>query len=1664
MAGLRTALLIGVAATPQAAHHFEELTEPVEADRRTLGAALRAADYEVHTVANATRAELTTTIHEVSRRIPADGTLLVHFSGHGIRIGDTDYLIPSDARAPQDDDWTRPYLDTLVPADISRYLSECRAETVLWLVDACRADSGSREAFGSSILKGHPSGRFAVMTACDVGQRAGYSAQGSFFTLALAEALGPLTEARTVHEVYEAAKAQTWRTSAKAGEKQEVQIRYGNELQAEARSTVVCPGRRLLEAWREAVLDTPLWDRVSPPASSEVPRLRESLVALAEQCADVVHLAQERLPDPWADDDFPVRLLRDRLPRLLSPAVALSPLEATALVAAPFLHEAAWARRLSHAEDIGPYRVSHQEDGDHWRRHYEQVADHHPHIAGKVSACLLGGRYEEARSVSLWLVHRWIAERSETDEEPVPDIEAARLAAALLGAGTEGGDRAAELSGLLRTVATGISLGPPAEEESERAAARVAMPGGHQEFRAAELAGLLRLAALLAFDVRTLPEVVAEHLAVSDPVLPQDVVNAVRAADWDEQEGDLHLDVVCRHPAIHAAFAGVVEEADELACALRESAQRRPAGRAALLTAVPGRVTDRRLRPAQDSGHRAYDVPLLRFQLAQTEVRDLLMGERLYDGEPELALRELYQNAMDACRYRSMRLRYLAIGGSRSDWTGQISIVEGEDELGRYVECRDNGVGMGLDQLRNTFTRAGRRFEQSRSFRQEQANWLRHDPSLRLYPNSRFGIGVFSYFMLADQMTVVTRAVNTEGVPAAKALRVDISGSGNLFRVRELSDTSEENLLEGGTRIRLYLRASIARTALSPVETLRRLVRTTECRLVVRDASGREQRWNPGELQESGGPADAVEGVPGVLWWVPGKGAILCDGIATDRRPFGYVLNLTGPHAGELSVNRKKLRSYDRAWERQQWQSGSTALAAWEKLDTAWLWQLEEQNLSAAQEIWKVWRGRGVRARRNSWQEPVDLDTLGWFHLDSKIDYRKPGGHRQERQAYIWPWRAALLDDGYLAERAGAPLSPVGHPKPQPGWANIALAEPGGWRTSSLTPPPPRDWRTVVALAYGQSTTVQEVMGAMRAMRIAHPELNPPRAKVGDLDWAPDIYDSVIVNGLIGADVEAPRWDTKRENNYRHGPDDLGGLVRASATAHLSLGKLVESCARYRPFLFAPLPTVPPHHRDHVCDAQDLGVLYVDDGPGTDGWRRTRRPWDILRTADRLSLGPQEVLERLESFSWLGWRAPDAESVARWSRLPHEIRTLFEHHCLPDASGRLTVPWAACVALAAEWETTLRKAEKEIARWAGFLGLEHIRRHRGKTEADRLVPDPATGAVVSVARAVGLRLEDGLTLRDLAFCRPNDVEWPDLALVVDDLRQAGADVPDAARLIHAWETLPEPSKYVFSGQDPHFEGADYPLPPTSDILFAASIQLKSPLRTAWKTARREAKRVGMAVPALPTPLADFRPDWKEGRALLDWPREETDGEWFEPPRWAALTPGRLVEYARELHLDPQAAYQRLSALRELGAPVPELTPAEVAGLPTTKADARDVVALGDEHRVSPQGHPLCPLDLVSLAGRLGEGADRTWRRIVPYLPLEPKTSVQQVPDVLPLWQDLIALSVHADGLLPALHGEVSTDQISFAADAVGESEEWVRDRLGRYAAMFELRLEDPDDD
>ena len=171
----------------------------------------------------------------------------------------------------------------------------------------------------------------------------------------------------------------------------------------------------------------------------------------------------------------------------------------------------------------------------------------------------------------------------------------------------------------------------------------------------------------------------------------------------------------------------------------------------------------------------------------QTEVQQLLhlMIHSLYSNK-EVFLRELISNASDACD----RLRFESLtdkGLLEEDEA--LGIWVKVDEKKKTVTIRDNGIGMDHDEvIQNigTIARSGTRafLERMKTENPEDGNFI-----------GQFGVGFYSSFLVAKQVTLVTRKA---GLAPEQGIRWISDGSGE-YTVESV------NRPERGTEIVLAL-------------------------------------------------------------------------------------------------------------------------------------------------------------------------------------------------------------------------------------------------------------------------------------------------------------------------------------------------------------------------------------------------------------------------------------------------------------------------------------------------------------------------------------------------------------------------------------------------------------------------------------------------------------------------------------------------------------------------------------------------------------------------------------------------------------------------------------------------------------------------------------------
>lgn len=505
---------------------------------------------------------------------------------------------------------------------------------------------------------------------------------------------------------------------------------------------------------------------------------------------------------------------------------------------------------------------------------------------------------------------------------------------------------------------------------------------------------------------------------------------------------------------------------------------------------------------------------------------------------------------------------------------------------------------------------------------------------------------------------------------------------------------------------------------------------------------------------------------------------------------------------------------------------------------------------------------------------------------------------------------------------------------------------------------------------------------------------------------------------------------------------DLHGLATVSLHLHRPLGWLIEVVTRFAPLYPFPIPSVPAHHENYICTDTDIAMLYLNHKEEGYAPKLVSHPADLRKVSKRTGEESSQILKCLERFRWLGWTVPDADAVDRWMLAPEE---LFDVLC--DFGGkRGIVDFTATVVFAMKSRITLEDAENAIAEGAAIAGLTYERRLDSAAGARDIVPSAAVSELFSEMYPSGGGL--GARYGDKGIWHSGHVRW-NLnveAEVLEELAQMGIDLPDEEHRAR-WARLPWRARLILDGRG-HQNEVLAPGPSTECVLFAASAALGEPLGDVWDAARQEAPAFGLSVPDLPDSLRIERPTHKHQTALVSGQRME----------WQQLTMGALARCAYESNSDAGTAYEAMAPLRVIGALVPELPPHAIEDLRTTRPDRLDVAVLEGDFRVTKRNEPLVALDVVSIAGRVGESISQAWQRIKPYLPLGPEPEVTVFPDVLPLWQDLIILSRYLNGLLPALAGKVEPEHVAFLAHELEESESWVWGRLRLYAEMFDLDL------
>ncbi|GLY89423.1 HD domain-containing protein [Actinoallomurus iriomotensis] len=1465
-------------------------------------------------------------------------TLLVYLSGHGAHGDGVDYLLPSDA----DLRWLR-LADVAVPLTAwGSAIDGSPAAGIVFLVDACREgfhentkSVAARTAWAPEKIARSARRSVAWLFPCSPGEVARYvpgEPDGKPFSLFARAVERTVAEGSTSTTLARFADALTDHMTALTTEHRLPPQRIRLAGEADHDAFVLLPGLpsadHEADDWVAAATAHVAWQKADGAHGCE--SLRDDVIALVRTLAAERRTAGARLTaDPWDDTRFALRMT-ERMNFILGSLLTelrLSAAEAALLVALPFVHDAHWARVAAGASAVRPADLADGAAPVPEREAFEAYARKHPRLLRRAAGAAQTGDREVAGQIGWWFLHRWITGRA--------DALTPRAVGASLPGGTAGGPLAREvlsaerLSEMIRMLYADPGFIARTDRPQGLSSTLVIAPGriGEQRLRERMVSYLLVVAHRLAIEVTRLPAVVIEHAGIAHPVVPAAVKQALAEARWEPRGAGRALQAACPHPAVEVALREHVTALERLLTDIKNSDD--PSLRA--LEGLPGHVDAAQVRAAEVDGTAAYTSAGIRFQLDEERVQELLMGEQLY-GDVNLAIREIYQNALDACRYRQARTEYLRrTGTDLPEWTPRIRFTQGIDDQGRpYIDCEDNGIGMEVRELRDVFAQAGGRFAELPEFIEEQAEWEALKDPVRLYPNSQFGIGVLSYFMLADEITVTTCRLGRDGTPGRR-LRVSIAGPGTLFHIQSHGPGTD-----AGTVVRLHLRTTGDQSPVSCTVILSQVLRYSEFRTDAADGAFVE-RWEPRRLRDS--RDDALHPVEGTsVWWCDGQGAVLADGLNTLEDCFGVIVNLTGENTPQLSVDRTRLLESARN-RKILTRVLSGAVHVFAEPDRAfptfdWLCEFAEEQPVVADLAFHTIVESGRALTPCGW----DLDTtaLGLFAPDRHLmrphrSYRRPeyalrsqARRRETRGAEPLPdhlvaWRVAAIESA----RGTRPSAPGVRARPSD--ANILDTEPRqgylahGREHCWLPVDAPVPTHHIVTAAAHTGYSIGEVARRLGELGYDVPAIAD---SMGDAEPADLILLSRDLDGVWP-------WLRTHDGDATPIPVDIGHIIAAAAQLGRPISQVTD---RLEAFGFT-MPAEPPGTDNAEPADRILLSRHLEGGaPWLRRYDEAGRPIQVpaghvIAAAAQLNRDVGRVAARLAEF---GFTVPD--DLVDGGPVPPEDRRLISQSLdgrPPMRSGTAIVP-IGHVILASQ---RLGLSVGEVARRLTGLGF-------GVPESldQASVPDLAIVSVNCDGEAPWLSMEHRvLSWQVIEAAR--STERP-VGEVAGRLAELGVHV--AAGLPDAGETQPGDHLIVtrnLTGDGPvlrQWDDDGVPIPVSAGHAVAAAERLGCSIGAA---ARRLAQ-LGYLVPPHLLDLGALRPG---DRVLVS---RDLTGEWPWLPD-EVVPVGHLVTAAERSR---RTTAEVASRLEELGFALPPL--------PGRRVDTNDLILISRELAVLPSPDAL----------------------------------------------------------------------------------------------------------
>lgn len=173
------------------------------------------------------------------------------------------------------------------------------------------------------------------------------------------------------------------------------------------------------------------------------------------------------------------------------------------------------------------------------------------------------------------------------------------------------------------------------------------------------------------------------------------------------------------------------------------------------------------------------------FVLDRKKILDLLTGHTLYN-DATVAIREILQNSIDAVRFQKHLNTDEPLGSIQVHWNSET----------KHLVIRDNGIGMTQETVVKNFLNVGVSYYQQKKFKEKYPEFS---------PISQFGIGVLTYFMISNNIEILSVHPDEE-----MAHQISLPSATQRYLIKTLPKDHKDVKAIGshGTQVSLVVRPS----------------------------------------------------------------------------------------------------------------------------------------------------------------------------------------------------------------------------------------------------------------------------------------------------------------------------------------------------------------------------------------------------------------------------------------------------------------------------------------------------------------------------------------------------------------------------------------------------------------------------------------------------------------------------------------------------------------------------------------------------------------------------------------------------------------------------------------------------------------------------------------